>query len=160
MPKVDIETIPPVLGDFITTPPTEINKESIAKINKALEKVAKEEKEARAADKGPKQKYQYVLLVADPEGKVPAGTELVGWTTKIKEEHDAGTILERILKGIRNFNLSKKGKKSPAKTVGDGIEGATRKFFKEEEIQILNKEPVRIIFTDNKLPVEKTHAGN
>lgn len=155
MPKLDLETIPPVLRDFVTTPPEALTNETVVKIQKAFEKVAKEEKADRDANREPKQKFEHVILLSDPTGVIPKGTELVGWVTKIKEGEDPGSVLDRIIRGIRNFNLSKKGKKSPATSIGDGIEGATRKFFKAEEIQVLTKESVRIVFTDNVLPTDK-----
>lgn len=154
MPKVDIETVPAVLSKLVTAPPVPLDKNAVTQVYRELEKVVKQEKEDREASKGPKQKFQHVILVSDPDKVIPAGTELVGWVTKIKEEEDAGSILTRIFRAIRSFNLTKKGRKNPCKTVGEGIESATRKFFKEEKIQILTKEPVRIIFTDNVLPTE------
>lgn len=156
MPKVDIEVVPSVLRDLVTTPPEPLDANTIVEFKKRLDKLAKEEKAERDANKGPKQKFQHVILVSDPNKVIPAGTELVGWVTKIKEEDDAGGILDRIFRAVRSFNLTKKGKKNPAKTVGEGLDGVTRKFFKEEGIQILTKEPVRIIFTDNAIPTEPT----
>ncbi len=158
MPKIDLEVVPSVMRDLVSEPPKPFDKDAILQVNAALVKLAKDEKAARDAEKEPKPKLQYVLLVSDPNKVIPAGTELVGWMTRIKEDADAGGILDRIFKAIRNFNLSKKGRKNPVKTVGDGLEGVTRKFFKEEEIQIVNKEAVRIIFTDNALPTEPTPA--
>lgn len=146
MPKLNIESVPPVLKKFIDA--TDV----VSNITKELNKLIQREKEERDANRTPKKKNQYVVLVSDPEGKIPAGTELVAWVTQIKEDEDSGSILSKIINAIRNFNQSKKGRKNPADSIGDGIDAAQRKFFKEENIDIKTKMPVRVMITDNKIP--------
>lgn len=104
-------------------------------------------------EKSPAVKKQYVILVSDPNGVMPAD-DLVGWVLQIPEDDSPVTTLERIYRAAYEFNCTKRGRMLPAKTVGDAIENVPAKHFKEAEAWIKTKTPVLILKTDNQIPKE------
>ena len=102
-------------------------------------------------DQAPPVKKQYVILVSDPNGKMPK-TDLVGWVLQIPENESPASVEERLLKGTYDYNASKKGRLYPAKTVGDAVENVPGKFFKEVDLWVKTKEPVIVLKTDNEIP--------
>jgi hypothetical protein len=102
-------------------------------------------------DQAPPVKKQYVILISDPNGKMPK-TDLVGWVLQIPENESPASVEERLLKGTYDYNASKKGRLYPAKTVGDAVENVPGKFFKEVELWVKTKEPVIVLKTDNEIP--------
>ena len=103
--------------------------------------------------KPPAAKKQFVILVSDPEGKLPE-KELTGWVVQIPEDASPYTATDRIFKGSYDYNASKKGRLYPAKTVGEALENVPAKFFKEAEVWVKNKIPVLVLKTDNQIPKE------
>jgi hypothetical protein len=101
-----------------------------------------DEKESKGAD-GPKAKSQYVI--------VANGDRSFGWAIVMPEDAAPQSVLDRINAASHAFNMSKRGKKHPVKTVGESLESTSRKFFKNEGLQVKNKLMVPIIVTDNKL---------
>jgi hypothetical protein len=102
-------------------------------------------------DQAPPVKKQFVILVSDPNGKMPKA-DLVGWILQIPENESPASVEERLLKGAYDYNASKKGRLYPAKTVGDAMEAVPAKFFKEVELWVRTKEPVIVLKTDNVIP--------
>ena len=102
-------------------------------------------------DQAPTVKKQFVILVSDPNGKMPKA-DLVGWILQIPENESPASVEERLLKGAYDYNASKKGRLYPAKTVGDAMEAVPAKFFKEVELWVKTKEPVIVLKTDNVIP--------
>lgn len=112
---------------------------------------------APAADediKPPAPKKQFVVLLSDPAGKLPK-QDLVGWVVQIPENASPHSTVERILKGAYDFNASKKGRLLPVKTVGEALESASAKYFKEAELWVKTKLPVAVMVTDNILPKDE-----
>jgi hypothetical protein len=99
----------------------------------------------------PPVKKQYVILISDPNGKMPK-SDLVGWVLQIPENESPASVEERLLKGVYDYNASKKGRLYPAKTVGEAVENVPGKFFKEVELWVKTKEPVIVLKTDNEIP--------
>ncbi|HZZ18917.1 MAG TPA: hypothetical protein VFE25_06085 [Opitutaceae bacterium] len=102
-------------------------------------------------DQVPPVKKQFVILISDPNGKMPKA-DLVGWILQIPENESPASVEERLLKGAYDYNASKKGRLYPAKTVGDAMEAVPAKFFKEVELWVKTKEPVIVLKTDNVIP--------
>ena len=96
-------------------------------------------------------KKQFVILVSDPNGKLPKA-DFTGWVLQIPEDESPVSVQERVLKAIYDFNASKKGRLYPAKTIGDALESVPGKFFKEVELWVKTKEPVFVLRTDNEIP--------
>lgn len=142
--KADIETVQEVLES------SELEPELAQKILKQIENQAEAEAEAAKAERVPAQKKQFVLLVSDPNGTIK--TDLVGWAVQIPEDDAPATTTERLIRAAYEFNISKKGRKYPVKTIGEASEAVGARFFKEQDIWIKNKVPVQVIVTDNVIP--------
>lgn len=142
--KASIETVHEVL----TT--NEIDAEKIQTILKQIETQAEAEAEAAKAERVPVQKKQFVLVISDPNGVIQ--TDLVGWAVQIPEDDAPSSTMDRLIRAAYEFNISKKGRKYPVKTVGEACEAVGARFTKEQELWIKNKVPVQVIVTDNKIP--------
>ena len=104
-------------------------------------------------EKPPAVKKQFVILVSDPEGKMPK-TDLVGWVLQIPETESVVTTPDRIFRSSYDYNTTKKGSLMPVKTVGEAIENVPGKFFKEADVWVKTKTPVLVLKTDNDIPKE------
>ena len=104
-------------------------------------------------EKPPAVKKQFVILVSDPDGKMPK-TDLVGWVLQIPETESVVTTPDRIFRSAYDFNTTKKGQLLPVKTVGEAIENVPGKFFKEADVWVKTKTPVLVLKTSNDIPKE------
>jgi hypothetical protein len=102
-------------------------------------------------EKPPAVKKQFVILVSDPDGKLPKH-DFVGWVVQIPESESCATTIERVLRSSYDFNATKKGRLLPVKTIGEAIENVPAKFFKEAEVWVKTKTPVLVVKTDNEIP--------
>ncbi|HVZ65579.1 MAG TPA: hypothetical protein VG936_13510 [Lacunisphaera sp.] len=112
---------------------------------------------APAADedtKPPPMKKQFVVLLSDPAGKLPA-KELTGWVVQIPENASPYSTTDRVFKGAYDYNASKRGRLLPVKSVGEALESTTAKYFKEAELWVKTKTPVAVVTTDNVLPKDE-----
>lgn len=102
----------------------------------------------------PAQKKQFVILVSDPDGAIkrayPSGVP--GWVLQIPDDASPYSVTDRVFKGAYDFNASKRGRLLPVKSVGEALESASARFFKEAELWVKTKMPVAVIVTDNVLP--------
>src|SRR5689334_8468512 len=71
--------------------------------------------------KPPAQKKQFVILLSDPEGKLPK-KDLTGWIVQIPEKASPFSTMDRVFKASYDFNASKKGRMLPVKSVGESLE--------------------------------------
>jgi len=104
--------------------------------------------------KPPVPKKQFVILISDQSGKLPA-KELTGWVVQIPEDASPYSTTDRIFKGAYDFNASKRGRMLPVKSVGEALESAGAKYFKESELWVKTKMPVAVVLTDNILPKDE-----
>jgi hypothetical protein len=104
-------------------------------------------------EKPPSVKKQFVILLSDPDGRMPKG-DFAGWVLQIPENESVATTQDRIFRSTYDFNTTKKGRLLPAKTVGEAIENVPAKFFKEAELWVKTKTPVLVLKTDNEIPKE------
>lgn len=102
----------------------------------------------------PHEKKQFVILVSDPEGRLPEGCDFAGWVLQIGEAESVLTTQDRINKAAYEFNTTKKGRLRPVHTVGEAIECVPAKHFKEHGVWCKTRTPVLIIKTDNEIPTE------
>jgi hypothetical protein len=105
-------------------------------------------------EKPPAQKKQFVVLLSDPEGRMPKD-DFVAWVLQIPEVESAATTEERVFRSAYEYNATKKGRMYPAKTVGEALENVPAKHFKEAEVWVKTKVPVLVVKTDNEIPKEK-----
>lgn len=124
--------------------------EVLQEIREALAKPENEQ-----AEKAPREKKQFVILVSDPDGKLPEDLELVGWVVQIPETESILSTDERIHKAAYDFNSSKRGRRNPVSTVGEALEAVSGKFFKEHKIAIKTKIPVAVVVTNNQIPTDQ-----
>lgn len=102
-------------------------------------------------EKPPAVKKQHVVVISDPDGKLPKD-DFVAWVVQIPENESAATTLDRIHRAAYDFNTTKKGRLMPVRTVGDAIENITAKGFKEADVWIRTKTPVLVVKSNNQIP--------
>lgn len=138
--KIDLDTVKSALLE------AKIDKDKINLITRNLEVMAEEEKSEREAEKGPKAKNEFlVVLPIFDETMKPE--DYTAYVVTQKENEDAGLLLSRISDAARLFNETKKGKKNPFVSLVDVFGHIKRKFVKDVPggINIKTKEPVRVI---------------
>jgi len=104
-------------------------------------------------NKPPPMKKQWVILVSDPEHRLPKD-DFVGWVLQIPEDESPATTQDRIFRSVYDFNATKRGRLLPVKTVGEALENVPAKQFKEADLWTKTKTPVLVLRTDNEIPKE------
>jgi len=145
MPKIDVSKVAEILKKNHLDPA--LLRRVIEELNLAVQPDPTDE------DKPPAVKKQFVVLVSDPEGKMPKH-DFAGWVVQIPENESPATTQDRIFRATYDFNASKKGRLLPAKTVGDALENVPAKHFKDAELWVKTKTPVLVLKTDNEIPRE------
>ena len=143
MPKIDVNKVAEILKKNQIDPA--VLRRGVEEMNLAVQPDPGEE------DPTPPVKKQFVILVSDPNGKLPK-VDFTGWVLQLPEDESPASVQERLLKATYDFNASRKGRLYPAKTVGDALEAVPSKFFKEVELWVKTKEPVIVLRTDNEIP--------
>ena len=105
------------------------------------------------APKPPAVKKQYVVVISDPEGRLPS-CDFVAWVVQIPESESPSTTIDRITRSAYDFNVTKKGRLLPVKTIGEALESVPSKFLKEADVFVKTKVPVLVVKTDNVIPRE------
>jgi hypothetical protein len=142
MAKIEVNRVADILKKHKLEPA--VLRQVIEEMNLAVQPESDEEKP-------PAVKKQFVVLVSDPEGKLPKH-DFVSWILQIPETESVATTVERIFRSSYDYNSSKKGRLLPVKTVGEAIEILPPKFFKEAEVWVKTKTPVLVLKTDNEIP--------
>lgn len=145
MPKIDVSTVAEILKKNQLDPA--MLRRVIEEMNLAVQPDPGEE------EKPPAVKKQFVILLSDPEKRLPKN-DFVGWVLQIPENESVATTQERVLRGSYDFNASKKGRLLPVKTVGEALENVPAKHFKEADVWVKTKTPVLVLRTDNEIPKE------
>ena len=102
-------------------------------------------------EKAPAIKKQFVVVVSDPEGKMPK-CDFVAWVLQIPESESPATTEARIHRAAYDYNTTKKGRLLPVQTVGEALESIPAKAFKECEVWVKTKTPVLVVKTSNEIP--------
>jgi hypothetical protein len=145
MPKIEVNKVAEILKKNEISPA--ILRRVIEEMNLAVQPDPGEE------DKPPAVKKQFVILVSDPDGRLPKH-DFVGWVLQLPENESVATTLDRVFRTSYDFNTTKKGRLLPVKTVGEAIENVPAKAFKEADLWIKTKTPVLMLRTDNEIPKE------
>jgi hypothetical protein len=145
MPKIDVSKVAEILKKSELDPA--LLRRVIEEINLAVQPDPADE------DKPPPLKKQFVILVSDPEERLPK-TDFAGWVLQIPESESVATTQERIIRSAYDYNATRKGRLYPAKTIGEAIENIPAKHFKEAEVWVKTKSPVIVLRTDNEIPKE------
>ncbi len=145
MPKIDVSKVAEILQKNRLEPA--VLRRIIEEINQVVQPDPAEE------EKPPPLKKQWVVLVSDPERRLPKD-DFVAWIVQIPESESPVTAADRIFRGAYDFNTTKRGRLLPVKTVGEAIENVPAKHFKEAELWVKTKTPVLVLRTDNQIPRE------
>jgi len=146
MAKIEVSQVADILKKHKLEPA--LLREIVQEMNEASQPAADED------IKPPPPKKQFVVLLSDPSGKLPA-KDLTGWVVQIPESASPYSTTDRIFKGAYDFNASKRGRMLPVKSVGEALESASAKYFKESELWVKTKLPVAVVVTDNVLPKDE-----
>jgi hypothetical protein len=145
MPKIDVNKVAEILKRNELEPA--LLRQIVEEMNLMVQPEVDEEKP-------PALKKQFVILISDPEKRLPEGNDFVGWVLQIPENESVLNTTELICKGAYEFNTTKKGRLMPAKTIGEAIEHIPSKHFKEVGVSVKTKVPVLMLKTDNEIPTE------
>lgn len=143
MPKIEVNLVAEVLKKNHVEP--SVLRAIIEEINAVMQ--------TEADEPTPQVKKQFVILVSDPEGKLPKD-DFVGWVLQIEESESVATTQDRINRAAYDFNASKKGRLLPVKTVGEAIENVPARHFKGADVWVKTKTPVLVLRTNNEIPKE------
>ena len=143
MAKIDIENVEAILLE------RKVDRIKVSEIIKDLEKVVAEEKEERLAEKDPTQKWEHVIVINDPDGKLK--DEFTGWVVQQKSGQDAGLILSKLSDAAKASNDAAKRKKTLLKSYIDVFEALKPKWAKEKGLRIKTKNPVRVLTINGKM---------
>ena len=148
MAKVDIELVQMVLQR------NDLGAQKTAQIMEDLKFESKQKD--NDGEKEPAVKKQFVIVVNDPYGKIgETGFEYQGWVVQIPEDAAPMEALEKLHKGVYDFNLTPKGRRMPIKTIAEACEFGSAKIYKEHKIWVKTKEPVLVLRTNGKVPREE-----
>ena len=139
--KIDIDEIESVLlkKKVEQTKVTEIIKE----LNEIVEELKNDPKE--------KQKWEYVIVLNDPEGDLK-DKEVAGWCVQQHENDDAGLVLSKLSDAAKGQNDSTKRKKNVITDMTELFENLKPKnLVKSKGVRIKTKELTRVIITNGKL---------
>lgn len=145
MPKIEVNKVAEILKKNEISPA--ILRRIVEEMNLAVQPEPGDE------EKPPAVKKQFVILVSDPDGKLPKH-DFVGWVLQIPENESVATTQDRIFRTSYDYNTTKKGRLMPMKTVGEALENVPAKFFKEADVWVKTKTPVLLVRTDNEIPKE------
>jgi hypothetical protein len=143
MPKIDVNKVAEILKKNHIDPA--VLRRVVEEMNLAVQP------DPGDGDQAPPVTKQYVILVSDPDDRMPKG-DFTGWVLQIPENDSPASVQERLLKGAYDYNASKKGRLYPAKTVGDALEDVPGKFFRDTELWVKTKTPVLVLRSDNEIP--------
>ncbi len=145
MSKIEVSTVAEILKKNALEP--KVLRAIIEEMNLATQPEPGDE------EKPPAVKKQMVVLVSDPEGRFPK-FDFVAWVLQIPETESVATTQDRIFRTAYDFNVTKRGRLHPCKTVGEALENIPAKFFKEADVWVKTKTPVLVLKTDNQIPKE------
>jgi hypothetical protein len=113
MPKIDVNKVAEILKRNHIDPA--VLRRVVEQMNLAAQP------DPTDSDLPPPVKKQFVILVSDPDGRMPKA-DFTGWVLQVPESESPVSTHERVFKGAYDYNASKKGRLYPAKTVGDAVE--------------------------------------
>jgi hypothetical protein len=127
----------------------QLDKDSYNKVIELAEKLEEEKAEEREANKAPKNKNKFTIVVRGDEKLKEILQD--GWVVKTPLEQDDNELIERMQRAVGRSNDSQKKKKFLIKTFADFFLFCKRKFTKDDDVNILplTKEPCRVIVLES-----------
>jgi hypothetical protein len=139
MAKVDIEIVQKILKQ------SGVDVRMAAEIlNQIRDAVAEE-----AVEREKPAKKQMLVLVSEPEEGLPK--DLTGWVVQLLEDDDPREVADKIVDVAKAFNESPKGQRMPVESFGDAVQGVPSKLYRESDLWIKTREPVRVIPVKNSI---------
>ncbi|HRE82248.1 MAG TPA: hypothetical protein PLN52_14460 [Opitutaceae bacterium] len=151
MPKIEVNQVAEILKRNKLDPA--LLRQVVEEMNMVVDSTGQDE------EKPPALKKQFVILISDPESKLPKN-DFVGWVLQVPENESVATTQERIFRAAYDFNATKKGRLLPAKTIGEALEAIPAKHFKEADVWVKTKTPVLMLRTDNEIPKDSDSTKN
>jgi len=145
MSKISIEEVQGVLEERQVPNATQIIKD--------LEQIIAELQAEKEANKEDKPKYEYVVVLNDPSGKLAADKAdetVTAFVVQQEEGEDPALIFSKLSDAAKDQNEGAKTKKSRLQNMRDIFDGLKSKYLKEKKVKIKTKDPVRILITDGK----------
>jgi hypothetical protein len=139
MAKVDLEVVQKILKE------NGVDVRVAAEILNQLRDVIKED----AVEREKPAKKQLLVLVSEPEEGLPK--DLTGWVVQLLEDDDPTEVADKMVEVAKAFNDSPKGQRMPVESFGDAVQSVPSKFFKESDLWIKTREPVRVIPVKNSI---------
>ena len=140
--KVSLENVEAILLERKIEPP------KVQEIIRDLQKAAEEEAADNQASAGPKAKWEHVIVLNDPEGKIKE--DFTGWVVIQQEGQDNGLVLSKLRDAAKAQNEAAKRKKSSIQNFGELFQALKSKFLKEKGLKIKTKEAVRVLTVNGK----------
>jgi hypothetical protein len=128
MKKVEIETIKEALNDAEI--PEKLKSKFLEKLAKLM--AADEQEE----ENEPKAKWSTHLMLLSPEGEPEVTLPDYPYIVKIPETESVYTVERRLQLAAEQFNLTRKGRRYPVRTIADAIEHTSKALFKEQGVQV------------------------
>ncbi len=123
-------------------------------ILKDLEQVLEELKAEKEANKEEKPKYEFIVILNDPNGELKdkkVEDTITAFVVQQEEGEDATLVFSKIEDAARAQNETAKTKKSRLQSMRDIFDGLKSKFLKEKKLKIKTKEPVRVLLSTKAL---------
>lgn len=134
--KIDIEEVEAKLLEL------KFDRNKVQEVVRELEAVAEEIKEDRKQNSAPKSKWEHIIVISDPEGKIT--DEFTGWVIQQPDGEDAGQVLSKLMDAANAQNETAKRKKNVLSTPADIFGGLKSKYL-QKKLRIKTKEPVRVL---------------
>lgn len=144
MSKISIENVEAVLLEKKFDPM------KVKEVVKELEQVIQEEKEEKQSSAAPKSKYEYIIVLNDPDNKINKD-EITGWVVQNKEGNDVNNILTNLVDSAKIQNELAKRKKSLIKSFGELFQLIKPKFIKDKGLKVKTKEAVRVLTVNGRM---------
>jgi hypothetical protein len=122
----------------------------VQQIVSELEKVVEELAEERKAIAGPKQKWEYVIVLNDKDGLLK-DKEIAGWVVQQPTDGDSNLILSKLADAAKAQNEVTKKKANIIDDLTSLFENLKSKFTKEKTFRIKTKELTRVIITQGRM---------
>ncbi len=147
MAKVEIELVKIVLQR------AEIEARKAAQI---IDDLKFESKQLKGEDKESPFKKQFVAILNDATGKFEkANLTFEGWVFQIPIDAEPQSVVERLYKGVYDYNISPKGRRMPLKTTAEACEFGSANLYKKHKLWVKTKEPIIFLPIANKIPLQK-----
>jgi hypothetical protein len=145
MPKIDVNKAAEIIKKNQVEP--SLLRRIVEEMNLAVQP------DPGADEAPPPVKKQFVILLSDPDGKMPK-YDFVGWVLQIEESESVATTEDRIRRAAYSHNTTKRGRLLPIHTIGEALENIKSGALKEAGVWCKTKSPVLVLKTSNEIPKE------